>query len=213
MGLLHRTRTEDHTDDATDRTFTTGDDTVVDRSDRSDHTMVDRDTTTERSVVHDDRPAVVTPTKVRERVTTFAPGQLVSLAAGILAIVVGLIAVIRCGLDGSLGTPVESVLGYDHTAWTGFIEIGAGVLLVVAGLGAAGRPLSVLVGLAAVVAGVLILAETDAMPDELGLEREFGWPVAVLGGVVVLASLLIPVWRTHHRDPIDLREDRAETVA
>ena len=82
MGLLHRTRTEDHTDD----------DTVVRRGNYDDDTAVrreyddaDRDTVTERRVVRDDvvddDRAVMAPTKVRERVTTFAPGQLVWLDA------------------------------------------------------------------------------------------------------------------------------------
>jgi hypothetical protein len=207
MGLLHRTRTEDDTDRTmTDRTMaddgvvtTTGDDTVV--TDRTDDRTVEH-----HELVRDDRPVAVPPEKVRERVTTFAPGQLVSLAVGIFAIVVGLIAVIRAGLDGSLADPTVSVLGWDHTAWTGLIEMGAGLLLVVAGLGAAGRPLSVLIGVAAVVAGVLVLAEFESMPDELALERDFGWPVAVLGGIVALAALIVPVWRTHRREPIDLRD-------
>ena len=203
MRLLHRNREDEHT--------TTHPDAVHDAEAHPVHTTADVDRT---AVVPTAASADATrahgDTKVRERTWTFAPGQLVSLAAGIFAIAVGLIALIRAGVDGSLEEPTVSVLGYDHTAWLGIVEIGVGALLVLAGAGAAGRPLSVLVGALMVVAGVLVLAETSAMPDEFALEREFGWPVAVLGGVVALAALILPVWRTTSAQgrTLDLRDRR-----
>jgi len=207
MRLLHRDRTDhDRSDDTTvaeaqdghdtvrvapatdDRTMVRpgrdGDDTaVVDRGDRVDRTD-------HAEVV--DAPASTT---VRERSWTFAPGQLVSFAAGAALVVVGFIALLRAGVDASLAQPTVDVLGFSHTAWLGIAEIGLGLLLLLAGSGAWGRPLSVLLGAAAVIAGVLILAEPGQMPEELGLERDFGWPLIALGAVVALASMALPVWR------------------
>lgn len=145
---------------------------------------------------------------VRERTWTFAPGQIVSLVAGIAVVVVGVIALVRAGVDGSLSSPTVDVLGYSHTAWLGLAEIGLGLLLLLAGTGAWGRPLSVLLGAASVVAGVLVLAEPDQMPDELGLEKGYGWPLIALGAIVALAAMALPVWRRRHvrdDDLIDLR--------
>jgi len=139
-------------------------------------------------------------TRTRERSWTFAPGQLVSLVAGVGLIAVGIVALIRADVDGSLSTPVVQVLDYSHTAWLGIAEIGLGLLLVLAGAGSWGRALSVLLGAATVIVGVLILAEPGQMPDELGVEEDFGWPLIALGGIVALAALVLPVWRSRTMD-------------
>ena len=181
MNLLHRNRTDD--------------DVVVDREGRH-HEVVERTDATSRT---------------RERSWTFAPGQIVSLLVGVAFIAVGVLALIRTGIDGSLETPVEEVLGYSHTAWLGLAEIGLGLVLVLAGTGAWGRPLSVVLGAAMIVAGVLVLAEPSEMPEELGLEEGFGWPLVLAGALVALAALVLPVWRSHQvkrdGDPVDRRDD------
>jgi len=183
MSLLHRNRHDD--------------DIVVD--DHTEHRDHIRQEVTEQPV----------STRTRERSWTFAPGQLVSLVAGVGLIAVGIVALIRADVDGSLSTPVVQVLGYTHTAWLGIAEIGLGLLLVLAGTGAWGRAVSVLLGAATVIAGVLILAEPGQMPDELGLEEDFGWPLIALGGIVAVAALVLPVWRSRKADheATDLREE------
>lgn len=177
-----------------------GGDTVVERRDGEIVTTGDTRSTTEVRTA---------PTTVRERTWTFAPGQLISFVIGVGLIIVGLVAMLRAGIDGSFGTPTVDVLTYTHTAWLGLAEVGTGLLLVLAGSGAWGRPLSVLLGAAMVVAGVLVLAEPDQMPQELGLEERFGWPVVVLGALVAVAAMALPVWRRRaikERDIVDLRE-------
>ena len=116
--------------------------------------------------------------KTTERTWTFAPGQLISLIVGIGFVAVGLLAMVRAGIDGSFETPVVEVLGFTHTAWLGLAEVGLGVLLILAGTGAWGRPLSVILGVAMVIAGVLIGAAPEEMPAELGVEEDFGWALA-----------------------------------
>jgi hypothetical protein len=172
------------------------DDVVVDRTEGRDATTVSGST------------------KTTQRFWTFAPGQVVSLIVGVGFVIVGVLALVRAGLDGSLATPVVEVLGYTHTAWLGVAEIGLGLLLVLAGTGAWGRPLSVLLGAAMAIAGVLVIAETSQMPEELGLEEAYGWPLVILGALVALAALALPVWRTqrHDRDAVDLRDGDREVV-
>ena len=173
------------------------------------HTRTDDDAAVDRTEVRES--TVQGSTTASQRSWTFAPGQLVSLVVGVGFVIAGLIAVVRAGLDGSLATPVVEVLGYSHTAWLGIAELGLGLLLILAGTGAWGRPLSVLLGVAMVIAGVLVLAEPGQMPDELGLEEAYGWPLVISGAVVAIAALVLPVWRSQRytRDQIDLRDDPA----
>jgi hypothetical protein len=176
MSLLHRTRHDDDQDVQHDRDGTA----VVERPSHA------------RAVADADESV-----KTTERTWTFAPGQLISLIVGVGFVAVGLLAMVRAGIDGSFETPVVEVLGLTHTAWLGLAEVGLGVLLILAGTGAWGRPLSVILGVAMVIAGVLIGAAPEEMPAELGVEEDFGWALAVLGALVAVAALVLPVWRSH----------------
>lgn len=211
MRLLNR----DHQHDAPDHTdevrVTSDDDRPTDRE-ASRTAVRDNAPVAERPATNEIQTQEVSErrTTVRERTWTFAPGQIVSFAAGIGLLAVGLVALIRAGVDGSLATPTVHVLTYTHTAWLGLAEVGLGLLLVLAGSGARGKPISVLLGAASVVAGVLVLAEPAQMPDELGLEKNFGWPMIVGGAVVALAAMALPVWRRHKildDGIVDLRAD------
>lgn len=159
-----------------------------------------------REDVHTDEDAT-TPTLVRERSWTFAPGQLVSMLVGGALVIVGTLALLRAGISEPLADPVVQVMGLDHTAWLGLGEVGLGLLLMLVGSGAWGRPLSILLGAAMVVAGVLVVAESGAMPDELALERGFGWLLIPLGALVAVAAMALPVWRNTHTNvrTLDLR--------
>jgi len=198
MSLLHRTHRDDDQVNDTEVVDTDHDgdgDTVVARShhDRAIDTDRDVDTVT-----------------TRERTWTFAPGQLISLIVGIGAVALGLVAMVRAGIDDSFAEPVVDVLGFSHTAWLGLAEVGLGVLLILAGTGAWGRPLSVLLGACMMIAGVLIGVETSAMPEELGLEQDFGWGLVLFGALVALAAMALPVWRSRRvrRDGVDIDPDR-----
>lgn len=151
----------------------------------------------------------VQPVRIRERSWAFAPGQLVSLVAGAVLVAVGALAVVRAGVGEPLAEPVVEVLGFTHTAWLGLAEIGLGVALMLVGSGTWGKWLSILIGAATVVTGVLVLAEPSGLPDELALERDFGWPLVAMGAVVALAAMVLPVWRvsTTNTRVIDLRAD------
>ena len=188
MSLLHRTRNDDRVDDTTVRS----DDPVVEHR-PAEPAVVERSDTTVRDVDRTDDDTFT----VRERTHTFAPGQLVSLAVGVGFVAFGLVAMIRAGIDGSFANPVVDVLGFSHTAWLGLAEVGLGALLILAGTGAWGRPLSVLLGAGMVIAGVLVLAEPGEMPEELGLEKDYGWLLVLSGALVALCALILPVWRSH----------------
>lgn len=142
---------------------------------------------------------------VRARRWDVAPGQLVSLIAGVGFVALGLVALVRAGFDGSMDTPVVEVLGFSHTAWLGLAEVSLGLLLMLAGTAFGGKSLSVLLGAVMVIAGVLVTATIEDMPAELGLEEGFGMPLIVVGAIVALAALLLPAWTTQRVDREDAR--------
>jgi hypothetical protein len=119
------------------------------------------------------RPWAVEEETVTER--GFSPGQILIVLAGAASLALGIVAVARTGLDGPLSRPIEPVLGWDHTALLGLIEIGAGAVMILAGLRAGTRWIGGLVGIAAIVGGALILGRLDWTMNELGAERDFGW--------------------------------------
>jgi hypothetical protein len=138
------------------------------------------------------------PWAVEEETVTargFSPGQILVVLAGVASLVLGIVAVARTGLDGPLSQPVEPVLGWDHTALLGLIEIGAGAVMILAGLRAGTRWIGGLVGIAAIVGGALVLGRLDWTMNELGAERDFGWVAIVIGAVAVVGAA-IP--RVHH---------------
>ena len=139
-------------------------------------------------------------TSVRERRWEFAPGQIVSLAAGLGFLIVGIVALLRAGIGDDLSTPVVEVLGFTHTAWLGLAEIGVGLFLIAAGVDYRGRAVSVFIGAALVVAGIVIASAADELPTELGIEEGMGVPLAIVGGIVALSALVLPAFRGHHVD-------------
>jgi hypothetical protein len=214
MGLLHRERSEDRTAEQTD-VIERRDEAVDLRDGRPEGRSDDPTIVTSRDREGaPDGDAATTPTLVRERSWTFAPGQLVSMVVGGGLVVLGTLALLRAGISEPLADPVVQVMGLDHTAWLGLGEIGLGLLLMLVGSGAWGRAISILLGATMVVAGVLVVAESGALPDELGLERSFGWLLVPLGALVAVAAMALPVWRSTHTNvrTLDLqqRKERAE---
>jgi len=153
----------------------------------------------DRVVMQEDPRLAMREDRVHDDTVTergFSPGQILIVLAGAASLALGIWAVARTGLDGSLSDPVEPVLGWDHTALLGLFEIGAGVLLILSGLRAGARWLGGLVGVAMIVGGALILGQLDWTVDELGAERDFGWVPIVIGAVAVIGAAIPRVRRT-----------------
>ena len=112
-------------------------------------------------------------------------------AGWVSLLVVGLIAVLRAGVDGPIADPVVKVLGFTHTATLGFVEIGAGLFLLVTGA-ARSRSGAIFGGLALVVAGLVGAVQTNSFDGSLALESGLAWLGAVVGAVVGMAALLLP---------------------
>jgi purine-cytosine permease-like protein len=122
------------------------------------------------------------------------------LIVGVAAIVFGIVALAKTGIHGDgLRTPHREVWGgFDHTPLLAVVEIGFGVLLVLASVSAgASRAFMALLGALAVAFGVVILV--DAWPARMhrwfGVHDRNGWLFVITGAVVVLAGLVLPTFK------------------
>ena len=118
----------------------------------------------------------------------FDLGSVLATAAGVALTVIGILALVRTGIDSSWYEPVEQIASVDHTAMLGAIEVGVGVLLILAGLAGA-RMFAALVALVAGIAAAIVAIEPSLVDDQLALER--GWATALAVAGLVLALLLI----------------------
>jgi hypothetical protein len=146
-----------------------------------------------RTVDADGEPVVVESGPRRARRSFFVtPAQIISAIGGLVLIAFGVFAVVRAGLDSPLSDPQVQVLGLQHTAAIGLVELAVGAVLVLCALSPATRALSALIGIALVVAGIVLLAGSDQLLADLHTESALGWLGVIVGGVVLLSALVVP---------------------
>ena len=129
---------------------------------------------------------------VEERHWWFPPllGIVAAVVGGVL-LVIGIIVVLRGGLGGPMDQPVVRAAGLTHTPLLGLIEIGAGVLIALAGL--TDTKASVLFcAFALAVFGVVVIAQTDQLHRRLAVTSTHGWWAIGLAAVLVLATFISP---------------------
>jgi len=152
---------------------------------------------------------VVVPTAaVHQSVATtygrrYAFDSVVVGIIGLAWLIIGLIAMIRAGFDGSMDEPVVEVMGFTHTATLGIIEAGIGLclLLCAATLTRGG---SVFFGVLLGVGGVVGAVQAESFDRSLALESGLAWLAVISAVIVVLVSMLVPRMVT--------RTDRVESI-
>jgi hypothetical protein len=157
-------------------------------------------TVPERSV----RRTVTIPSRSLERSSSWRSvslGPLLAIAAGAALAVVGSVALVRTGIDGTWFRPRTEVLDADHTALLGALEIGAGLLLLLGGL-TGSRVLVAILGLAMALGATAVAIEPQELQRELAIERWWAWTLAAAGVVLALAALQVP--REHHKTVVDV---------
>jgi hypothetical protein len=120
----------------------------------------------------------------------FTWGQALILLAGVASLVFGIGAIALAGLAGSITEPVVNVFGFSHTPLLGVIEVGAGVVLILAALIPGGRWVAGLVGGGAIAGGALILAEYEWTQTELAAEQRFGWVAIGIGAAAHIGAMV-----------------------
>jgi hypothetical protein len=127
----------------------------------------------------------------------WSPAQLVGMVIGIGFTVLGIVAVARTGFDPShIYTPRTSVWHLPHTPLLAVIEIGYGILMVLASVvPGAIRTLMGLLGAAALVLGIVVLAApSHRLSRWLAVNHTSGVLFTIVGAVVVLAAIISPVF-------------------
>lgn len=187
---------------------TSATDAYVDRDGRTvvqPTTVAPVEQVVERVVVA--QPAALAPV-MHERVAVstgrrYAFDAVIVGIVGIVLVLIGLIAVIRAGVDGPMDQPIVEVLGFTHTATLGIIEAALGLMLLLCAA-TASRGGSVFFGLVLGIGGFIGAVQTSSFRKTLALESGHAWLMVVLGVIVVLVSLLMPRMVT--------RTDRVEAV-
>jgi hypothetical protein len=121
----------------------------------------------------------------------FAPDAIIAGLVGLVILVVGLIAIVRGGFDGSMRDPVVEVLGFTHTTTLGLIEIALGAMLLISGA-ARSRSGGIFFGAVLGVAGFVGAVQTKSFVKSLALESSMAWLAVLAGAIVVLAALMLP---------------------
>jgi len=134
----------------------------------------------------------------------WSPAQIVGLVVGIGFIVLGVGALAKTGFDTDhIYRPTAVVWHMQHSPLFGAIEVGFGVLMVLASVIPGGsRTLLAFLGAISLAFGLVLLGESvpNRLNDWLGVTHRNGWLFAIVGGVVLLAALLAPVFGGHvHR--------------
>jgi len=131
------------------------------------------------------------------------PAQLVGGIIGIGITVLGFAAIARTGFDTDhIYTPRTIVWRLPHSPLMALIEVGFGVLLILAAVVPGGmRAFMAALGAAALSFGLVVLAEPvpNRLNHWLGVTDHNGWVFTVVGGVVLLAALISLIFtsRTH----------------
>ncbi len=133
-----------------------------------------------------------TTTHRRRRATR--PANVIAAVVGILAITLGVWALIKTGFNTDhIFTPTKEVLGLPHTPTLALGEIGFGILLLfAAATGAFGTFLIAVLGVASLVFGVIVLSDSWSGRGHslTAANHDSGWMFILIGAVFVLAATL-----------------------
>jgi hypothetical protein len=125
------------------------------------------------------------------------PANVVAAVAGILAITLGVWALIETGLNTDhIFTPSREVLGLPHTPTLALGEIGFGLLLLfAAATGAFGAFLIAVLGAASLAFGVIVVSDSwsGRVHSWTAASHDSGW-IFILTGSVFLLAVTLPLF-------------------
>ena len=121
----------------------------------------------------------------------FAPDSIIAGIAGLVILVVGLIAIVRGGFDGPMSDPVVQVLGFTHTTTLGLIEVGIGLALLLAGA-TRSRTGEIFFGSVLGIGAFVGAVQTESFRHSLALESSMAWLLVIIALIVVLSAMLMP---------------------
>jgi hypothetical protein len=126
----------------------------------------------------------------------FAPDAVIAAVAGLVLLVVGLIAIVRGGFDGPMSDPVVEVVGFTHTTTLGLIEIVIGLALLLSGA-TRSRSGEIFFGAVLGIGGFVGAVQSESFDKSLALESSMAWLMVVVAAIVVLSALMLPRYARH----------------
>lgn len=135
-----------------------------------------------------------------ERRWALDASDVVSLIAGLIVGVIGLLAIVELGFSDFPSEATADVAGFSMTQVWGLISIVLGLLLI-AGSGSVGRSVMTFAGAITLVAGIVIIAAGEELDATMAAESSYGWLLAIVGAVVLVAAIAIPTV-AHRRDRV-----------
>jgi hypothetical protein len=146
-----------------------------------------------------DAPEGTREVRVREHAHSISPGRVISFLAGLALAIVGAVAIVRGGVDGTLNVPLVDVFGMTQSALVGIIELVTGLVLIGCSASEAARPIIGIIGVLAIAAGVAAVAAGGDVPANVGYAgHRTGWFFAICGAFALLGAVL-PSLSTHRR--------------
>jgi uncharacterized membrane protein HdeD (DUF308 family) len=126
----------------------------------------------------------------------WSPAQLVALAAGVLFVVLGGIALARTGINlNDLTGKHVTVAGAGQTQLMAYIEIVFGAVSLVAGsIPGAGRGGMTFLGVLALIFGIIVVAQPKTFTPRLGIGNGYGIFLIVVGAVLLITAMIAPVY-------------------
>ena len=137
-----------------------------------------------------DTDDVRSETRVASSRFVFSPGQIIAGILGVVVAIIGIIAVSRGSIDGTLNVPVVNVAGTDQSAMLGLAEFAAGLLLVLGAMSYAARGLIAFVGVVMVIGGVVLGSASAEILHDVGTSQGTGWAIMVGGIIAIVAASL-----------------------
>jgi hypothetical protein len=132
----------------------------------------------------------------------FGPVQIVVLIVGLLGTILGAVALARTGTHFSeLPATHAQVAGMGFSALSAAVQLGAGVILLACSLSPyAARTGAALFGVASLVWGIVIIADTPRLLTSWNYTNSSGVVYVVVGAVLLLSALLSPVFSSTRRE-------------
>jgi hypothetical protein len=132
-----------------------------------------------------------------ERRWALDAADVVSLVAGLIVGVIGLLALVELGFSDFPSEATTEVAGMGMTQLWAIASIVLGLLLV-AGCGSVGRSTMTFAGAITLVAGIVIIAAGEDLDATMLAESSYGWLLAIIGAVVLVAAIAIPTVAHRH---------------
>jgi hypothetical protein len=156
----------------------------------------------QRRTVSEGDVDVVRHDRATERRWALDASDVISLLAGLLFVVMGLLALVDLGFKDFPSEATADVFGIAQTQLVGIVSIVLGLLLI-AGCGSIGRSTTNFAGAITLVVGIVVVAAYDQLDATIATEKAYGWLAILTGIVVLVAAIAIPSVATRHERVVD----------